>query len=177
VVFSLEQQKELLRREDFHLQDLDLVANVLNDLTLGRVDSGVLRDPGGRVKLVSGLLTSEMSRAERADLVVVLGPPERYDDKLPAELLAKPPEGGPRFFYVQYRPAPRMVPSPAFDLARASGETAPQLIFTNDPAADNTSGLLRSAIKRVQGEVLTVYTPGQFAKAVERILREAPALQ
>jgi hypothetical protein len=170
VVFSLEQQKELFRRDDFHLQDLDQVADSLNSVALGKVDSRVLRDQGGRVHLVSDLLNREISESSRASLVIVLGPTERFSEKFPAEALEQSPQEGQRFFYLQYKPAPRLVPGVGgFDMSQATLETAqPTLAFDSGAGS---SDLIRSAIKRLQGDTFTIYTPGQFAKAVERIQR------
>ena len=172
VVFSLEQQKEVFLREEFHLREMGQVANALNGLMLGRVDSRVLQDRGGRVRLVSDLINREMRGTEHADLVVLLGPEERYDDKIPVETFDRVEDGGPRFFYVQCRPAPRIAAIQAFDLGRSSSSNSPQALFVSDPGDGNNSDLLRTAMKRVQGETFTVYTPGQFAKAVDRIRQD-----
>ena len=175
VVFSLEQQNELFRREDFHLRDLGQVADALNRLTLGSVDSQVLRDPGGRVRLVTALINGELRETQQSDLVIVLGPEERYDDRVPAEALEKTGSESPRFFYVQYKPAPRIALVQPFDLGKAPGFNDQAPVVLTDPGTGNSSDLIRSAIKRVQGEIFTIYTPGQFAKAVDRIQREVAA--
>jgi hypothetical protein len=175
VVFSLEQQSEVFRRENFHLRDLGQVADALNRLTLGRVDSRVLRDPGGRVRLLTDLINGELRETQRADLVVVLGPEERYDDRIPAEAFDKAEGEGPRFFYVQCKPAPRIGLVQTFDLGKAPGLNDQTPFVVTDPGTEHSSDLIRSAIKRVQGEIFTIYTPGQFAKAVDRIQREVAA--
>jgi len=175
VAFSLDQQKEVFRRDQFRIDDIDQVAEALNSLRLGQVDSSVLRDPGGRVRLLSGIINREISEPDPASMVILLGPEERYGDKIPVEALNNVPAAGPRFFYVQCKPAPILPTFQEFDMSRGGGSiNNGQSEFVPVPSSFSAqSNLIQSAVKRLQGESFVVYTPGQFAKAVERIQRDA----
>ncbi|MBV8844364.1 MAG: hypothetical protein JO307_16275 [Bryobacterales bacterium] len=174
VAFSLDQQKEVFRRDEFRMDDIDQLAEALNGLRLGQVDSSVLRDAGGRVRLLSGILNREISDPDPASMVILLGPEERYGDKMPVQALSDPAPAGPRFFYVQCKPAPMLATLPGFDLGRGGAVNGAPSEFVAAPSSFSAqSNLIQSAVKRLQGESFVVYTPGQFAKAVERIQREA----
>jgi hypothetical protein len=174
VAFSLDRQKELFRRDDFRVEDLNQVADALNDLRLGLVESAVLKNPGGRVQLLTRLINQEIHEPDAARLVIVLGPEQRYGDKVPAEFLDEVPASGPRFFYLQCKPAPIIPLIQEFDLSQSPLNGNRQAVLA--PLATDytaTSNVIQSAMKRVQGETFSIYTPGQFAKAVEHIQQAA----
>jgi hypothetical protein len=127
VVFSLEQQQEVLRRDGFDLSALDKVAEALDALQLAGVDVHVLQKPLGHVEFLTGLVNRELRAPAPADTVVFLGPTSRYGNRIPAIALEKPAGPKPRFFYVQYQ-GPRRPPAPAPDvLAGGSrGGASPQ---------------------------------------------------
>jgi hypothetical protein len=175
VVFNLDRQKEVFHRDDFHIEDLNQVAESLNALRLGLVESSVLQDPTGRPKLLATILNREIHDPDPSSMVIFLGPEERYSDKVAAEFLDDVPAPGPRFFYLQCRPTPVLTSVQAFDMSQG-GNISNSLAMLTPPAPNYTanSNVIQSAMKRLQGETLTIYTPGQFAKAVEHI-REAAA--
>jgi hypothetical protein len=144
VVFNLDQQKELFRRDDFTPDALEQLTQSLNALELGSVDYNVLLNRRGHVDLLADLVNQELAAKEPSDEVVVLGPPSRFFDKLPPEALEKPPHAGARFFYLQLNP-----------YFRGAGTSFPDSI--------------NSAVARLKGKTVVIHTPGEFAKAIDQI--------
>lgn len=142
-VFSLEKQQELLKNDNFHLDDMEEVADIVDGLELNLVDYQVLRRKKGHVDLLADLLNAEMRAAQPADAVVLLGPLSKFGDKVPPGALEAGSQGGPPFFYLQYRSRFRR------------GEEFPDSI--------------QSAMKRVKGKVSVIYTPRDFAKALKQV--------
>jgi hypothetical protein len=147
VVFNLDQQKELFRRNVFSPKSLEDVAQAINDVQLGVVDYSVLQHRRGHVEMVAELMNSEMQAEQPSDVVLFLGPAARYFDKVPPEILQKTDAGGPRFFYFQYRPFYR------------STMPFPDVIST--------------ALHRLRGKTLLIHTPNEFARAIRQVEREA----
>jgi hypothetical protein len=107
VVFSLEQQREVFRNDNFALPELSQVADAIGALHLATVDVHVLQRPLGHVDFLAALINRELRAEAPADTVVFLGPTSRYGNKLPAGALESPTAAHPRFFYVRYEGPPR----------------------------------------------------------------------
>lgn len=138
VVFSLEQQQEVFRNENFDLSALDKVAAALDALQLAAVDVHVLQKPMGHVELLTGLVRQELRAPSAADTVVFLGPMSRYGNKISELALEKPGGAKPRFFYVQYQgPRRPAVPTGGISLGPFPGGGPPQTGTgtASDPAA------------------------------------------
>jgi hypothetical protein len=110
IMFNLEMQRELLRRENFTFSDLDRVAEVLKGLELGVVQVDVLEKPKGHVDLLASLLDDEIRSPSPSDAVIFLGPQERFFDTAPYGALDAPSGNQPRFFSIQFVPIPRWFP-------------------------------------------------------------------
>jgi len=146
VVFNLDQQKEIYRRDDFRPEQFNDVGQSIAELELGLVDYHVLQNRKGHVDLLADLVKQEVAAPEPADVVLFLGPLARQIDSMPEKLLEKPAGGAPRFFYFQYRP-----------YARAQA-TLPDVIT--------------SAVSRLKGRTLIIHTPGEFAKGIAEVERK-----
>jgi hypothetical protein len=146
VAFSLDQQKELFRQENFVLQDIDRVARSINEIEMGTVDYTVLQNRRGHTELLAQLLNQELNHEHPSDVVLVLGPTSRYFDRLPGELLEKPSNPLPRFFFLRYGPA----------------------LIAQATVSDSIS----MAISRLRGKTIMIHMPGDFAKAIEMLERE-----
>jgi hypothetical protein len=163
IMFNLELQQELLRRDNFTLNDLDSVAEILKGLELGAVRLDVLEKPKGHVDLLTRLLNDEIRSASPSDAVVFLGPQERYFDKVPYGALDAPGGNQPRFFSVQFVPAPRWVPA----LAPADGrfDTYGHAIAITASDFDTVSRV----VKRLKGKAVQVWTADEFERAIQAI--------
>jgi hypothetical protein len=147
VVFNLDQQKELYRRENFGIHSMDEVEQAMNELELSAVDYSVLRKPNGHLDLLADIVSREVHAEKPSDAVVFLGPSTRYEDKLPRGALAKA-SAIPRFFYFQYRPLWRRVV----------------------PSGTDT---ITMAVSGLKGKTMIIRTPAEFAKAIDQLERLA----
>ena len=68
------------------------------------VDYRVLQNRRGHVDMLTDLMNGELQSKDPSDVVLFLGPPARYWDKVPEEALEKADGSRPQFFYFQYRP-------------------------------------------------------------------------
>jgi hypothetical protein len=149
VVFNLDKQKELYRKDGFTLDSLDQVFSSINSMELDLVDVETLQNRQGPVDLIAAMVNQEIRATEPSDVVVFLGPMARYEDKVPRQSLEKVPGPLPRFFYFQVRPFFR------------GGRGGPlQATFPDS---------INSAMSRLNGKVLVIHTPGEFAKAITRL--------
>jgi hypothetical protein len=190
VVFSLDRQKEIYRRDGFTLQQLEAVRQAMFNLQLGIVDFQTLQHPEGRADLLASLVNGELEAQSPSDAVVFLGPHTQSDDRLSAEMGSREP-GAPRFFYLQYqRPATfaaaigqiQVRTGRAASLHSASSEPrsnqnaapapGPEVVLPSiDPyymehAPRDSIVRLVAALK---GKTVVVRTPDEFARAMTLI--------
>ena len=184
VVFSLDQRKELLRREGFRAEALSEVAAALRQVP-DTIDVAALRFRTGFISLLAGLLNRELRAQPPADAVIFLGARECFTDSFPNHLLDRRRDPLPRFYFLACRlPRPSGIPGP-YSVADASfggieltddsaAERAMRrsatIVVSSPPAG--TPDTLSRAIAKLGGKTFTVETPAQFAKAV-RVLRAA----
>ena len=143
VLFNLEQQKELYRKEDFHLSDMPEISAAMNSIELGLVDYQVLKNKHGHVDLLAGLVNQELAEREKGDVVLFMGPMARFSDHVPAAVLEKPAAKSPQFYYFQIAP-----------------------LFRGEVALPDS---ITSAVGRLGGKTMVIHNPGEFAKAIERV--------
>lgn len=147
VVFNLDQQKELYRRDGFTLAALDQVEQAVNDLELNTVDYQVLQKPRGHIDLLAGLVNRERHDANPSDAVVFLGPAARFEDK-PPRTVGDRGAALPHFFDLQYRPRLRRMAA-----------------FGPDSIAWTVSTL--------KGKTMIVRSPADFARAIDQLEKQA----
>jgi hypothetical protein len=143
VMFNLDQQKELLRRDSFTAETISEAAQAMNTLELGLVDYKILQNQQGHLNLLADLINRELSAKEQSDAVIFLGPPSRIWEKFPGSALAQRSGPGPAFYYFQYRPFLR---------------------YAADPP-----DLIQSATSEMKGKTVKIQNPGDFAKAIEQL--------
>jgi len=143
IIFSLDQQREIYRDDNFEPARFGRVARSLNELELGTVDYEVLKNRRGHIDLTADLIRESVHTGD-SDAVIFLGPKPWYFDKVQRSLL---PERGPQdppFFYVQFRP------------------------YLSSASYPDT---LMNAVKQIGGKTFDVYSPGDFAEAIRDITR------
>ena len=143
VLFNLEQQKELYRKDDFVLRDMAQVSQAMTNIELGLVDFQVLQNKRGHVDLLTDLVNRELQAQPASDVVLFLGPETRFFDRVPQASLEKPAGSGQQFFYFQIVPFVRQTATP--------------------------TDTIKSALSRLGGKTIMIHTPGEFAKAIERL--------
>jgi len=147
VAFSLDQQKELFRQENFGLQGLGRLSRAINETEMGTVDYTVLQNQRGHTELLARLLNEELNHQNASDVVLVLGPTSRFFDRLPEGLLEKPANPGPQFFFLRYG-----------------------LSYRAEAALSDTISM---AISKLKGKTVMIRTPGDFVKAIDLVERRA----
>ena len=142
VIFNLDQQKEIYRRDSFVPEAFDEAARSLGSLQLQLIDYSVLKKPSGHINLLADLMNAELSASDPSDAVIFMGPATRYLDKIP-RVIFEERASEPQFFYLQYKPNLR---------ARAE-----------------LSDSIELAVKKVHGKKLEVRTPDDFAHAIRQV--------
>jgi hypothetical protein len=148
VVFNLDQQRELYRQDEFHLDNLDHVARSIDELELGLVDVHVLENRKGHVDLLASLMNREVTDPNPSDVVLFLGPASRFIEKPSSTALEHPVRTGQRLFFLEYRPPFLRMQSSVPDSIAA-------------------------AVGRMKGKRLVIGTPAEFAKAIEQVEHRA----
>ena len=143
VLFNLDQQKELYRKEDFMLQDMAQVSQAMSGIELESVDFQTLQNRRGHVDLIADLVNREIGAEPPSDVVLFLGPGARQFDRVPQSILEKPTGRGPQFYYFQIAPIVRQAAQPA--------------------------DTIKNAIARLGGKTILIHSPGEFAKAIDRL--------
>jgi hypothetical protein len=174
VAFNLDQQKEIFRLDQFGSAGFQQLGRALFGLQLATVDVNVLQHPAGAAGLLTGLVKQEVDAAERADLVLFLGPHLHSRMKLPSDAIARPPADAPGFFYIAIdRPVHHFFPSiTGPDSVRAASGISdrplalPGAIFGEPQGAD----IISSLVGKLRGKTEVVATPSDFAKAIARIV-------
>jgi hypothetical protein len=149
VVFNLDQQKEIFRQDGFDRAAFDRVTRSIDELELGAVDYGILKNRRGHVEFLAGLVNRELGADEPSDEVVFLGPPARILDNLPLAALERHGGSGPGFFYLLLKPYFR------------------GRVQTSFPDSINY------AVAKLKGKVVEIHTPAEFAKAIDQIESQA----
>jgi hypothetical protein len=83
VVFNLEQQSVLLRKDGFTSADIEDVTKAIDEIQLSRVDYETLKNSGGSVGLLTNLIRAALQASEPSDQVVFLGPQARTRRAIP----------------------------------------------------------------------------------------------
>jgi hypothetical protein len=149
VVFSLEQQKDVLRVDSFQPSDMNRIAGAIAALPQTTIDVNVLKNPLGHVDFLAGLTRGELETPDPADMIVFLGPTSRYWEKLPKDALPAG-QSHPRFFYVRYERWGRLLGPPA------------------DPSRGQPD-IISKAVAQLNGKTMIVHTPAELAAAIRKI--------
>jgi hypothetical protein len=146
VVFNLDQQMELYRRDDFQVASISEVNQAIGQLNLQKVDYSVVRNRSGGKDMLTDLTDREAVSPTPPDAVIFLGPYARQARGAPdmAELA-----GGFPYFYFQLLSP--FAPTPPFP------------------------DMIAKAIARSKGKVIAVKKPADFASAMAQVERAAAA--
>jgi len=186
VVFNLEQQKELLRKEGFTLAALPEVAQALNAVQPATVDYRSLQNPHTAADFVEKLVNTEIHAAEPSDAVVFLGPRSIYKDK-PSPDFGLPPGAKQHFFYLVCAPTGMLRSSRAHATSWGAQSANVGLqpfpvapTYQEDPILHNTwtkfgphagPDSIEFTVDRLRGKTMMVDSVESFADAVAEISR------
>jgi len=164
VVFSLEQQKEVLRIESFGPSDMNEIAGAIAALPQATIDVNVLKNPLGHVDFLAGLIRRELEAPDPSETVVFLGPTSRYWGKLPPGALPAAGQAHPRFFYLRYERWSRPYVEPSDPVHMSSRAPVPP----TDPSRGQPD-IVSRAVAQLSGKTMVVHTPAELAAAIRKI--------
>jgi hypothetical protein len=183
VVFNLEQQRELSRKDGFTLDDLPEVSRELDAIRPSAVDYSVLRSPAGPVDRIRNLVNQELHAPEPSDAVIFLGPRSIYKDK-PSPPFGLPPTAKPKFFYLLWEQPPvgsglRFGPGLQGQVGRMGGTdpfAGTMHGDVNSPAIINSGpnhgpDSIAYTVDQLKGKTIKVDSVESFASAVAEIAR------
>ena len=140
--FNLEQQRELFRQDRFDDAGFMKLAESLRSVELGTISYRVLQQQHGGFNLLMDYANQELNAPDPSDAVIFLGPRTRYLAEVSKPKGRETPN--PRFFYFEYFPE----------------------FFRGNPFPDALSSLT----KRLDGTVYVIFSPGDFAHCVQKML-------
>ena len=143
-VFNLEQQRELFRQDLFDEAGFMKLAESLRTVELGTISYHVLQQQQGWLDLILDYANHELVAEEPSDAVIILGPRTLLSAEIPRTKLRARETPNPHFFYFEYFPG----------------------YFPGSPLPD----VLSSLTKRLDGTVYPIYSPGDLARCVAKML-------
>jgi hypothetical protein len=183
VIFNLDKQKEVFRRDGFSVDAMREVFKALGSIQLASVDVSVLEKPSGYIDFLAGLINRELRGPAPSPTVILLGPLSRHGGQFPEGMLN--PSAATRFFYLQLqyerrpqfsRPAVGVVPSHTtyvYTDGQAQGTTGPQTaspIGKTIPSLPRprppTTDIINAAMASLKGTTLVIRTPEDLAGAI-----------
>ncbi len=147
VVFNMDQQKVLFRQDNFALESLDQVAQSINGIELGLVDYQILKNRRSSAAFLAGLINKELTEPDQSEIALFLGPASRFTDKVTQASLEER-GSAPYFFHFKFQPPLRR-------------------------AGDGFPDTISQTIGKLKGKTIVVYTPGDFAKAIDQMERRS----
>jgi hypothetical protein len=175
----LDQQREVFRADDFKSDEEQRFSNALDELQLGKVSYQVLQQSQNASSMLFDLLGSEVKAKDPAEAIVLLGPTNRLNDKIPPELVASRRPGSPPIFYLKYSPISpvrfRMPFSSIMGMREdMSSDLANLQVGNNGEFAD----IVQHAAALHDGVTINLHSPADLADALKKICRRLhPGMQ
>jgi hypothetical protein len=144
--FNLDQQREFFRQDQFDDAGFMELAESLRRLELGTVSYRVLQQRQGWLDLLLDYANRELIAADPSDAVIILGPRTRYLAEVPRSKLKERETLNPHFFYFEYFPG------------YVRGSQLPDA--------------LSSLTKRLDGTVYEIFSPGDLARSIQKMLTQ-----
>jgi hypothetical protein len=142
--FNLAQQREVFREDSFDDAGFRKLHESLRKVELGKVSYQVLQHRRGALEMLVDYANEELTRADPSDVVIFFGPAWAYFTDVPRKMLRQRETAYPHFYYFEY-----------FPFAPRSGQF---------PDA------ISSLTKALNGTVYWVYSPGDFARSIQKML-------
>lgn len=178
VVFNLNQQRVLMRKEEFAASDVNDVARTLNQLQLGTIPLTVLRDPTGEMRLLADLVNESLTGAGESDAVVVLGPESRHVDRIPREWLVSRGQRRGGLYYLQFRmirpPLRAGDPLPPPEIPRGmravyGNQGTRALEPTRYEGSVSGQDAIGQTVGHLKGRTFLIQRPADFAAAIRKM--------
>jgi hypothetical protein len=180
VVFNLDQQRELFRKDDFSAKDVAGIAHEGDASARWAVDSHVLQNPLGGWELLRKLESSEIHAAPAPDTVLFLGLPAASAEKIPDEMPQPGAAQAQRFLYLRYGSRelePQAVP-PLIrgqgvrdaSVSSARGDGMGNMIPRSNPAPGYPrTDPIEQAVRRMGGRTIGISSADTLSKAISEV--------
>jgi len=143
VAFNLDQQKEILRSNEFDANEFFRLAEALDNLQLATVDYRVLQNKFGSTQLVQKLLLDEFRSPTQSDAIILLGPVSTDMNKPHLkQVIASSNLRLPPMFLLQLRPVIR---------------------------AGEFPDVLEYAARDCDAKIMRIHSPADFAAAIQKM--------
>lgn len=175
IAFNLDQRAIVFRQDGFETTHMGELTAALRQLELWLVDYKVLRERPEPMDLLLGLVQAELQDTQPPDALIVLGPPTRMQDDVPADALGKRP-GAPPMFDLQFQFNRPLRPglSPYSRGGPIATRRPPDPLSTVDPNSLGTliqpvADTIERLASRLKGQTIPVRTPHDLADAIQRM--------
>ena len=181
VVFNLDQQRELFRKDDFTARDVAGIAHEGDALARWAVDSKVLQNPAGGWELIGKLESSEIRSAPLPDTILFLGLPAASAEKMPNEMPQSASAQTPRFVYLRYHLDPQ-ASAQALRVGRGGGPSLPrggrETMGEIIPRGNPRSGYpyldpIEQAVRRMRGRTIEISSADTLSRALSAVRKSA----
>ena len=178
VIFNLDQQAVLFRKEGFTESGLEGVTEVLKQEQLSLVNYAVLRQSRGGVALLASLTMDALRDSAGGGTLVFLGPHVRFQDPVPSGF-GNRSHCLSRTFYLQYRPPMTLARVGAEPAVSNSVYNADPLVYLSPSDEEvltprDAPDSIEQVVKSLKGEVMVMRRPSDLAGAIEHIRSRSP---
>ncbi len=177
VAFNLDLQRELLREENFTVDGIQGVQDVLNGVQVASLDYHLLQNGGGHLALLADMVNRERRSPAPSDAVVFLSGRVHYHDKAPVDE-EQGRAGKPRFYSIQFWPAFRRAASSSvhdsfYDpiVSGAAGAGPDDIPPFPGQSDDESPDSIAELVSHLKGHNFAVRTPKDFARVIDQIIR------
>ncbi|HEY4085322.1 MAG TPA: hypothetical protein VGM43_05260 [Bryobacteraceae bacterium] len=177
VVFNLDQQRELFRKDDFTTKDVAGIAHEGDAAARWAVDANVLQNPPGGWELIRKLESAEIRATPAPDMVLFLGLPAGSAEKMPDDMPQPASAQTPRFMYLSYRLDPQ-TSAQALRVGRGGGPSLPrggreamgEIILRGNPRSGYPApDPVEQAVHRMGGRTITISSADALSKAISEV--------
>lgn len=170
IAFNLDQQREVFRTDDFNPQETHRFSDALDELELGKVAYQVLQQSQGACNMLLDLLRHEINTEHPSDAIILLGPANRLNDKIPPEMVADRRPGGPPIFYLKYSPiSPSRFRLPLSSIMGMREDLSTDLANLEVGNEGEFPDIIQHATAAHEGVTINLHSPADLADALKKI--------
>jgi hypothetical protein len=170
VAFNLDQRREFFNTDDFGPEEAKHFSAALEDLELGKISYRVLQQSRTAAGMMLELLAREAEAKQRADGVILLGPANRLNDKVPSEWVADRRPGGPPIFYLKYSPiTPSRFRLPLSSLMGMREDLSTDLANLEIGNNGEFPDVIQHVAALHDGVTINLHSPAELADALRKI--------
>jgi hypothetical protein len=170
VAFNLDQQRQIFEADEFTPQEAKHFSHALDELELGKVSYHVLQEAKTACGMLLDLLGRERHAEHPADAIVLLGPSNRLNDKVPPEWVPEHRAGGPPVFYLKYCPiSPPRFRTPFSSVLGMREDLSTDLANLDLGNTGEFPDIIQHAAAVNDGVTINVHSPADLAEALRRI--------